>query len=605
MSYLMNLTDIEKSYGIELLFSEFSMGIEETDKIGVIGPNGAGKSTLLKIIAGITNPDSGDINRVKGLNCVYLDQAPEFDESATAGSVIFDALEKSLDINFDREGKIRKIIGLSGFSEYDERLISTFSGGMKKKLALACAMMKLPDILLLDEPTNHLDLEGIEWLENILKNSDFAFIAVTHDRQFLNNTARKIIEVSPVYPGSYLIVEGDYDRFLRDKTQFLENQSERVQTLRNKMRREDDWLSRSPKARTTKARYRIDSAEELRSELTETKRRDNVNLSPEIEFEATGRKTKRLISVEKVSKAYEGKNIFSEFSMVLKRNDRLSIVGPNGSGKTTLIDIFSKNLEPDKGKVFHVENLKILYFDQKRAFLDKTKTPKDILAPESDSVVLKNRKVHIISWLKKFGIDKDQINQPVHSLSGGEQARIMMADLVRTPCDIIFLDEPTNDLDIPTIEMLEESLMNFEGCVVAVTHDRYFAKSLGSQFVCLGGDGDIGIYSDLSQWKKDSAVSNIKKEKKPVKETAPDSDKNAAQPKKLSYKYQFELDHMEETILEAEEAVAEFESKICDPEIIQNQDEYAKICEELKNAQEKAEKLYERWEYLESLKDNL
>ncbi|MGM0419245.1 MAG: ABC-F family ATP-binding cassette domain-containing protein, partial [Thermodesulfobacteriota bacterium] len=530
MAFLMNLMNIEKSYGMETLFTDFSIGIEKFEKIGVIGPNGAGKSTLLKIIAGIVTPDSGEVNRTKGLNCVYLEQDPVFDESMSAGEIISNKIEESLKKNPGKEGEIRKIIGMSGMSEYDEAKTGLFSGGMKKRLALTCAMMELPDILLLDEPTNHLDLNGIEWLENMINNSGFSYISVTHDREFLNNCADRVIEISPVYPGANFIVKGNFETFLDEKYAFLQSQTEKVMSLENKMRREQDWLSKSPRARTTKAKYRIDAASELKSELSQAKARDSVNLSPEIEFESTGRKTKKLISAHKISKAYKGEPVFSDFSTVFLRNDRISIVGPNGCGKTTLVDILTKHTAPDLGKVEHVENLKIIYFDQNRAFLDKTKTPKEILCPESDSVIVKNRKIHIISWLKRFGIDKDQIDQPVYSLSGGEQARILMADLIRIPCDVIFLDEPTNDLDIPTIEMLEEALLNFDGCVAAVTHDRYFAKALGSKFICLDGKGDIGVYSELSQWKKDISLKEKNSKPKTEKQAPKTHEKKQANP---------------------------------------------------------------------------
>lgn len=603
MSYLMNLTEIEKTYGVEQLFKGFSLGIEKGDKIGVIGPNGAGKSTLLKIIAGKTEPDKGEINRIKGLNCVYLEQDPEFDENLTSGEIIGMALEKSLGQNPGSEGEIRKIIGMSGYNEYDDTKVSTFSGGMKKKLALTCAMMELPDILLLDEPTNHLDLEGIEWLENIISTSSFSFIAVSHDREFLNNCSNKMIEISPVYPGCFFIISGGYDDFLKQKNGFLEKQTEMVQTLSNKMRREDDWLSRSPKARTTKARFRIDSAHDLRAELSKVKARDSIELSPTIEFESTGRKTKRLIVSERISKSYEDKAVFNDFSLVLQKGDRFSVVGPNGSGKTTLIDILSKKARPDSGKIHHVENLKIVYFDQKRGILDRNKTPKEILAPESDSVIFKNHGVHIISWLKRFGIDKEQMNQPVHSLSGGEQARVMMADLVRTPCDIIFLDEPTNDLDIPTIEMLEDSLVDFEGTVFVVTHDRYFARALNSKYICLDGKGKIGVFHGLDQWKKDVVEDEVKKAEKVKRESKPKPVNKEKKSTKLSYKYQRELDNMEDNITKAETLVEELEERVADPELYKNPDEYANVCRELKDAQDACEALYERWEYLEAMKN--
>ncbi|PIE75122.1 MAG: ABC transporter ATP-binding protein [Deltaproteobacteria bacterium] len=599
MSYQMNLVNIEKSYGVKFLFSGLSMGIEKGDKIGVIGPNGSGKSTLLKIISGTEIPEKGKVNRIKNLVCYYLEQNPVFERGLLIKNIISSSIESSLEKNHGREGDIRKFAGLSGFNEYDEQSVDELSGGMKKRLALGCAMMSLPDILLLDEPTNHLDLEGIEWLENILIHSDMTFVCVTHDREFLNNAAKRIIEISPVYPGSHFIADGDFDFFSREKTLFLENQSEKVQILENKMKREDSWLSRSPKARTTKARFRVDSAEKLREKLNDTRVRNNANFFPEIEFEATCRKTKRLITAEHISKSFEEKKVFSDLSIVLKKNDRFSIIGKNGSGKTTLIDILTKKNQPDKGKISHVENLKIVYFDQHRSLLDKSKTPKEILAPESDSVIVKNRGIHIISWLKRFGIDKDQINQPVKSLSGGEQARILMADLVRRPCDIIFLDEPTNDLDIPTIEMLENSVAEFDGCIVSVTHDRYFAKSISSQFLCLNGDGSWGIFHDLSQWKKIIKNESVKKRKK--KSSSQKIVKEKAPQKKLSYKYQYELDNIESKILEAEKRAAELEEKISEPENIKNQEKYAKTCIELKDCLEKVENLYERWDYLESL----
>ncbi len=590
---LISCQSISKAFGGQQLFSDITLHFSNNERLGLIGPNGSGKSTLLKIMAGKETADSGKITLQRGSNAVYLAQDDTF-EADTVYSVLHDAIDNDPD-ELSRHNRTNVMISQADFADADQQ-VSSLSGGWRKRLAIARALIHKPDILLLDEPTNHLDIQGIIWLEKILLNPPFAFVIITHDRAFLENTTKRTIELNRCYPEGFFRVNGNYSQFLNKRELFLNNQQQLQSILSNKVRRETEWLRRSPKARTTKARFRIDKAYELQDELGNVRLRNSANKQIHIDFEATGKKSKKLLSVDKISKSLGGHILFSDVSFELSQKSRLGLMGANGCGKTTLMHILAGRLEADHGTVFRADGLRIVLFDQKRDQINKEETLRLALSPTGDTVSYRDKPVHIVTWAKRFLFDPDQLDQPVSRLSGGEQARILIARLMLQPADILLLDEPCNDLDIPSLAVLEESLMEFPGAVVVVSHDRFFLDTVTSQILGFTDDGKSFMYADIDQWLEEQRprVSAEKKSQKKEKQVK----KNKA---KITYKERLELEAMEETILAAEEELEQCRQRIEDPTIIDNAEQLAGWCSLLQPAQEKVESLYARWEELESL----
>ena len=369
----------------------------------------------------------------------------------------------------------------------------------RKRLAIVEALVQAPDILLLDEPTNHLDLEGIEWLEDLLAQAAFASVIVSHDRYFLQNIATDMAELSRVYPDGILRVRGNYTTFLEKKEEFLHAQSKRHEALENLVHNEIEWLRRGAKARTRKSKARIGKAGQLMEDLADLNVRTRT-ATAQIDFSATDRKTKRLIELEDVAYQIEGRTLFEKLNFVITAGMRVGLVGPNGSGKTTLLRLLRGELTAGGGEIRRAEWLRIVYFDQTRE-LDSNVTLRRALAPEGDSVIYQDRVIHVASWAAKFLFTGEQLNQPVERLSGGERARVLIAQLMLQPADVLLLDEPTNDLDIPTLEILEESLLEFKGSLVLVTHDRYMLDRVSTIVLGLNGRGGAQSFADYSQWE--------------------------------------------------------------------------------------------------------
>jgi ATP-binding cassette subfamily F protein uup len=599
MPPLLNAQNITKAFGARPLFRGLSFTVEEGARIGLIGPNGAGKSTLLKILAGEETPDTGELSIRKRTRVSYVAQASDFGTEETVWSVMQDAVRQAQVPREDWDRQIRETLGRAGFTDF-QAIATAHSGGWRKRLAIARALASAPDVLLLDEPTNHLDLEGIEWLEGFLATSGFASVVISHDRYFLESVASEIAEINPVYPDGILRTRGNYSRFLEDKEAFLEAQQRRQESLENRVKTEIAWLRRGPKARATKAKARIDNANALIGELAEVSAR-NRTTSTDIEFTASGRESKRLLALDRLSYDIPGRTLFRNLTFPLTVGTRVGLVGPNGSGKTTLLRLLRGELEPTAGTIERANALRIVYFDQNRQ-LDASLTLRRALAPDSDSVVYQDRVIHVASWASRFLFTGEQLNQPVANLSGGERARVLIAKLMLEPADLLLLDEPTNDLDIPTLEILEESLLEFRGALVLVTHDRYLLDRVSTVVLGLDGAGNAGQFADYRQWEewRDENVRQGQSAERGTPPAPAATSTSAPNRRKLSYLEAREYEGIEERVAGADEVLQRAHAAVEDPTIASDAAKLQDALDELTKAQSAMDTLYTRWAELEA-----
>ncbi|MBS1850899.1 MAG: ABC-F family ATP-binding cassette domain-containing protein [Acidobacteria bacterium] len=594
MPPLINVQGISKAFGANPLFQNISFTISEGDRLGLIGPNGSGKSTLLRTLAGVVDPDDGNIAARKQLRLVYVEQESRFQAGETVRFILERALQLSGVAESERGGIFAETLGRAGFADFDADA-SSLSGGWQKRLAIVEALVQKPDILLLDEPTNHLDLAGIAWIEGLLANASFASVIVSHDRYFLQNVATSTAELNRAYPDGLLRIQGDYSTFLEKKEEFLHAQSKRQEALENLVHKEIEWLRRGPKARTTKSKARIDKAHELMAELSDLKTRRQSGAA-QIDFSATDRQTKRLIALDDVSYQIAGRTLFQGVNFILAAGMRVGLVGPNGSGKTTLLRLLQGELSASTGEIRRADWLRIVYFNQNRQ-LNPDLTLRRALAPEADSVVYQDRSIHVASWAARFLFTGEQLNQPVSRLSGGERARVLIAQLMLQPADILLLDEPTNDLDIPTLEILEESLLEFRGSLVLVTHDRYMLDRVSNVVLGLDGKGAGESFADYPQWENWLAEQNKSEKATPAPRTAAENSSRAR--KKLSYLEAREFSGMEQRIAEAEEQLRRKQAQMEDPAIASDGPRLVTAHAELEEAQQAVDTLYTRWAELE------
>jgi len=593
---LINVRSISKAFGAAPLFQNVSFTVSEGDRVGLIGPNGSGKSTLLRILAGTETPDDGEIAVRKRLRMSYVEQESVFEPGATVRSVVEAALQGSAVPESERGTRFAETLGRAGFADLGAEA-AALSGGWQKRLAIVEALVQGPDILLLDEPTNHLDLAGIEWLEEVLEQAGFACVVISHDRYFLENVATEMAELSRVYPDGLLRVRGRYSTFLEKKEEFLHAQSKRQEALENLVHSEIEWLRRGAKARTRKSKARIDKAGELMEELADLNTRSRTGAA-QIDFSATDRKTKRLIELGNVGYEIGGRQLFEGLNFVISAGLRVGLVGPNGSGKTTLLRLVRGEVAPRSGDIHRAEKLRIVYFDQRRE-LDPTVTLRRALAPEGDSVIYQDRVVHVASWAAKFLFKNEQLNQPVDRLSGGERARVLIAQLMLQPADVLLLDEPTNDLDIPTLEILEESLLEFRGSLVLVTHDRYMLDRVSTIVLGLDGKGSAERFADYSQWEawqEEREQSEQATSRVTAKTTTGPS---TSSKKKLSYLEAREYSAIEELVAAAEEILDSKRVAAEDPAIASDATRLMNAHKELEEAQSEVDTLYARWAELE------
>jgi ABC transport system ATP-binding/permease protein len=599
---ILSAYELSKRYGLAPLFKNISFHVSPGDRIGVIGPNGSGKSTLLAMLDRRVTPDSGTIAIRRSARVACVRQLSEFAAGDTVRSVVEDALERANVRREDRLSRFAETLGRAGFTHF-ETSTATLSGGWRKRLAIAAALVEEPDILLLDEPTNHLDIAGIHWLETLLRNVTFASVVVTHDRYFLENVSTEMVELNRAYPDGFLRVKGNYGAFLEAKEEHLHAQKKRQDALANRVHVEREWLRRGPKARTTKSKARIEKAQEMIGELAEMNGR-SAKATTDIDFFSSGRQTKQLIRLDQVGFATDDRTLFAKLQFTFTPGMRVGLVGPNGSGKTTLLRLLRGDIEPTSGKIFKADGLGIVYFDQNRE-LDPNLTLRRALAPDSDSVIYRERVIHVAAWAAKFLFTSEDLNRPVGKFSGGERARVLIAQLMVQPADVLLLDEPTNDLDIPTLEILEESLLGYTGALVLVTHDRYMLDRVSTIVIGLDGLGAAERLADYSQWEtwQRSQVSEGANKKAPGNQrTLLGRSRPPSARKRLSFAETEEFEGIQGRVAEAEEELRAQVAALDDPAVITDVPRLQKTCLRIAEVQKIVDDLYARWAELEQRK---
>ncbi|MDX2170686.1 MAG: ABC-F family ATP-binding cassette domain-containing protein [Deltaproteobacteria bacterium] len=595
MSLLLSCQSVSKAFGAAPLFADLSFGIAAGDRVGLVGPNGCGKSTLLRLLAGLEPPDSGTRAARKLLRLAYVPQDARFDPELSVEDVVTAAVgEEPGDDPAARYARIGATLARVGFPDPRQRA-ATLSGGWAKRLAIACALVQAPELLLMDEPTNHLDVEGILWLERLLRSDAQAYLVVSHDRYFLENVATRIIELNPCYASGVLDHRGRYSEFLEKKDEVLRGQESYRDSLANRVRREIEWLQRGAKARTRKSSARIEAAAALQVEHASVAARTAAR-SAQLEFTASERRTKRLLVAEGLAARVGERTLFADLDLTLTPGMRLGVLGPNGSGKSTLLRVLAGELAASAGRVTPAPDLRVVYLSQQREQIDPATTLRRALAPEGDQVVFQDRPVHVAGWARRFLFSGPQLEMPIGRLSGGERARVAIARLMLQPADVLMLDEPTNDLDIPTLEILEENLLALPGALVLVTHDRYLFERVSTTVLALDGNGTAQPFADYAQWEaaqraRDAAATP------PVAAARPAQPASAA--KKRTYKEQRELSRIEADIAGAEAAVAACRAAIDDPAVAADAAALQQRYAELQAAEARVEHLYARWAELE------
>jgi ABC transport system ATP-binding/permease protein len=594
---LLACQSLSKAYGTRSLFEGLTFGLFEGDHAGLVGPNGSGKSTLLKILAGLDTPDRGTRTPRGGLRIGYVEQDPTFPSRGTVEDIVGAALAH-VDQG-ERPGRIALALGRTGFAD-GRAQVETLSGGWKKRLAIARELSAEPDVLLMDEPTNHLDVDGILWLERVLAQEARAFIVVSHDRYFLEHVTTRMLELNRAYRDGLFESEGGYSEFLARRDEHLRGQAAYEETLANTVRREIAWLRRGAKARSTKAKGRIKEAGRLIEELDDAKTR-GAGGTVGIDFTASERRTKKLLVARRVTKSLGGRPLFKGLDLTITPGTRLGLIGPNGSGKTTLLNVLAGVLAPDEGQVQHAEGLRVVRFEQDRGGLDPDQSLRRALAPEGDAVTFRGRTLHVAGWAKRFLFQPDQLEQPVSRLSGGEQARILIARSMQAPADLLILDEPTNDLDIPTLEILEDSLAEFDGGLVLVTHDRFMLDRVSTAILALDGDGGAELFADYAQWEAERArrEDSLADAARPRPAPGTERRRERARAPRLSFSEQREWDGMEAAILDAERALEARQRSADDPVIASDASALQARHAELDAARAEVDRLYARWAELE------
>ncbi len=592
---LLSVQSVGKAYGAAPLYTDLSLALCEDDRVGVVGPNGSGKSTLLRILAGLETPDTGTRALRRLARVGYVPQESSFPAGATVREVVSAAVAADVHDPGEIELRVAKAVSRAGFDDAEVG-VDTLSGGWLKRLAIVRELARGPDVLLLDEPTNHLDVAGIVWLEKLLRAERLAYLVVSHDRWFLENVAERMVEIDRIHAGGLFETAGRYSDFLERRDDALREQAAYRDTLANRVRGEIAWLKQGAKARTTKQQARIAEAGRLIGELAAVDDRSRTAKAG-IAFTASGRQTRRLLVAAGVGKALGGRTILRKLDLVLSPGVRLGLLGANGSGKSTLLGLLAGTIAPDTGTITPADDLRLVQFTQHRGGLDPSWSLRQALAGDADTVIYRDRPVHVVSWAKRFLFRTEQLGQPVGQLSGGERARVHIARLMLQPADVLLLDEPTNDLDIPTLEIFEESLLEFPGAIVLVTHDRFLLDRVSTALLALDGAGGIAAFADLAQWQTaQAAAESAAKEAR----TRPAPTRAAPATKRLGYHEQREWDAMEETILAAEEALATCQAGLTDPAVVSDAAELARRYAAVEAAGVRVEQLYARWSELDA-----
>ena len=609
---LLSAHRLEKHFASRTLFDALTFAVNSGDRIGLIGPNGAGKSTLLRVLAGQSKADGGELSLARGLTVGFLEQTPEFPPDLS----VREAIALGCRDPYDYED-IMLVEEILARLEMDGDLrLDALSGGWRKRAALARELARKPDLLLLDEPTNHLDVESIQWLEEFLAAAPFATVSVTHDRLFLQRVAERIFDLDPRLPNGLLVVEGTYADYLEAKEGELAAQAKREDSASNLLRRETAWLRRGAKARQTKQKARIERAGDLKDEVSDLRARNQTRVA-RIDFQEADRNPQKLIEAKGIAKSYGARAVFRDVDILIGPKTRLGLLGPNGAGKSTLIRVLLGEELPDRGVVKQADKFQAAYFQQHRDSLDPALSVMRSVCPVGDYVQLGGQPVYARSYLNRFLFKSEQMDMPVGKLSGGEQARLRIAQLMLRPANVLVLDEPTNDLDAATLDVLERQLREFNGAVILVTHDRYFLDQVANQILAFEWDADgrpcFERFADFAQWEEWTADRpRLAKKLRAALSAglgaeaagvAVEDVATAAPPpakaKKVSYKDKLELDGMEAAIAAAEACAADLETRARNPAIVADAPKLAAAYSALALAKAEVDRLYARWAELE------
>ncbi len=619
---ILTAKELRVEYGDQVVLDNASLTIHEGDRIGLLGKNGAGKSTFLKIISGIMQPDSGLVTTKKDLKIAFLSQEFTLDNSKDVYCNILDGASdlialideyESLPHDSNRRHIIEDVILHRGGWDLErniniliksvhapepERLVATLSGGEKRRTALCRALISQPDLLILDEPTNHLDTEAIEWIENFLANYSGTCIFVTHDRYFLDRIANRIAELSE---GTFFIHQGNYTDYLISKTERQATRESEERRRQNFLRRELDWVMRGPKARRTKAKSRLDQYNEVATQKAPEKEVDVELIIPPAD-----RLGQKVLDLASVSMHYDGKPLFEALNLTFLPGQKTGVVGKNGIGKTTLLKIILGEVMPTRGKVEMGENTKLNYVDQGRLLLDDEDTVIKAIGEGNETVQFGKDKIPVWTYLRRFLFTDDRINTKVGKLSGGERSRLTLAKILKAGGNFLMLDEPTNDLDLPTLRILEEALLAFEGCVVVVSHDRYFLNRVCDRIIAFEGEGKLYVSEGNYDYYLEKRSESLREmNAKEAKEKKADTRVKPA-PKKLSFKEAKELEGMETAILEAEAGVSAIEALFASSDFfITHAAQTKELTAKHEAARDRVKELYDRWEELEQKKKEL
>ncbi|WP_226390621.1 ABC-F family ATP-binding cassette domain-containing protein [Penaeicola halotolerans] len=592
MNYL-SVETLSKAFGDKVLFQNISFGIDQGQKIALVGINGSGKSTLMKIIMGLEESDAGSVTFRNDIKVTFVHQNPTFaDNQSVAEAVFYNSddpvlqtireyqltlikSETDLDAQdqltglfekmdtynaWDYESQVKQILGRLGIHDL-EQPISQLSGGQRKRVALAKALVEKPDLMIMDEPTNHLDLETIEWLENYLSTANLSLLLVTHDRYFLEKVTNEILELDN---GGIYRYKGNYAYFLEKKADREMIEASEIDKAKNLYRKELDWIRRQPKARGTKAKYRVDAFEDTKDKAFSAKKKDSLELSV-----AANRMGGKIIEIEHLQKKFGDKKIVNDFSYVFKKQDRIGIIGPNGAGKTTFLNMLTGKLAPDAGMIEAGKTINFGYYRQEDDSFDPNQRIIDMVKEIAEVVTMANGSVITASqFLNHFQFSPKAQYTPIGKLSGGEKRRLQLLKILIKSPNFLILDEPTNDLDLITLNILEDFLANFPGCIILVSHDRYFMDRLVDHLFVFDGEGEIndfpGNYTDYREWEKEQTNTPMQKDdlSKAKESTAPISPKVEVSKTKASYKEKREYQTIQEDMAKLDEERATYIDKL-------------------------------------------
>ncbi len=631
---LLSLSQISKTYDLKAVLQDITLAVDKNERVGIIGSNGAGKSTLFKIISKQLEPDSGTVSLRGDIKLGLLAQEPSLNGDLTINQTLANSLKniqdvisqyqniterlancqdekqlKELHIEHDQieqqleqlggwhyQHRIDTILGYLGLKA-DDRLIKNLSGGERKRVALACALIQNPDLLILDEPTNHLDADTISWLEQYLDNYKGALLLITHDRYFLDNVVDRMIEISK---GRAITYPGGYSDYLASRAERQETEAKTHNKLLNLLKREEEWLRRGVRARGTKSKYRVQNVYELRE-----KARQEAEYQLQSRLSSGKRLGNTILETSKLTKKYQDQTLVESLDFIMVKGDRVALVGPNGCGKTTLLRTLVGLEPPTSGTITIGKNTEIAYFAQDRLDLDGEVTVWQYISEMSETIKVGSEFRNVRSYLNDFKFDNNKLLSKLHTLSGGEKNRLVLAKLLLDSSNLLVLDEPTNDLDIETLQWLEQSLIDFPGCVLFVSHDRFFLDKVATSVLVFEGNGKIAQYAGNYSLYKQLRTDIPEKKSNPKPSQPQPTEKKPATRQGLSFKEKQELQSIEQQLETLEKESSLLEQKLSDPiayGLGNNHQQIAELAQQLEGVKENIDTLYLRWLELEEKK---